>query len=269
MTTPREHPLVRDYLARFDTVAAEVEPERRRRLREDIAEHLHETVGADADETEAAEAIRLLGTPEEIVGVEAAAPATVDDRLVSLTRIIAGAMLIASASLGLLVPGGGLLATRLLFSVAVIWLAAGPGSVTARRPLGTIALVALGVVGAADLVTDNVVGLLLAGAQLAAGADTGIQITTGMQLLQLVLAVVAAVQIARAGVVPRAWRWIPLWVLVAMTAVNAAGWIAVLASGSASLIVIATIGSPSGLVQVAGTILLGVLTILFGARTRR
>ncbi len=81
------------------------------------------------------------------------------------------------------------------------------GSVTARRPLGTAALLGLAVWNAAAPVLVHFVP---------ATGDPMLTVTS--EVVGLALAIVAVTQIARIGVLPPAWRWAPLWALVAVVA---------------------------------------------------
>ncbi|MDF2991550.1 MAG: hypothetical protein K0S37_2064 [Microbacterium sp.] len=93
----------------------------------------------------------------------------------------------------------------------------GHGSVTARRPLGTIALTAL----AALTVLMAVLELtpVLSGAHPSKDFIAIATTVTQVDLfLRFGLALVATVQIARAGIVPAPWNWAPLVCLCAVGA---------------------------------------------------
>jgi hypothetical protein len=155
-----------------------------------------------------------------------------------------------------------LLATAVM-SAGLLVLALGRGSVTARRPLGTIALSLLAVwllVGAAlqDLVQANL--------QLDALSAPLLLFAYGDAPVQFVLALVAAVTVARAGVVPAAWRWAPAWAVLAITA----SWLVYLLVGSI------TVYSPAwtsvllgvdAVVRTGSVVVLGVLAILAAHRS--
>jgi hypothetical protein len=122
-------------------------------------------------------------------------------------------VVIGAVALGASGPSGfALLLGTAVLSAGLLVLALGRGSVTARRPLGTIALSLLAawlLVGAAlqDLVQANL--------QLDALTAPLLLFAYGDAPVQLVLALVAAVAVARAGVVPPAWRWAPAWSVLA------------------------------------------------------
>lgn len=136
--------------------------------------------------------------------------------------IDAGALMIGSVLLGPLLqvgsylgPTGSLLST-LLIVVSMIMFAIGSErstSVTARRPLGTAALIGLAVWTAVGTPALDA---------LAAQPGHGSMIGYGHVdlIVSFVLAAIATTQIARAGIVPRPWHLAPLWVLVAATAVR-------------------------------------------------
>jgi len=106
-----------------------------------------------------------------------------------------------------------------LFGAAVVVFAIGlgrAGSVTARRPLGTGALIALAVW---QLVSPLIMLPLPEGG----GAQEQFVlmltiVSTATVLITLVLAVIAVVQIARAGVLPNPWNRAPMWALVVVVA---------------------------------------------------
>jgi hypothetical protein len=180
-----------------------------------------------------------------------------------------GALLLLSVAIDAAALGTGgpsafvlLLATAVM-SAGLLVLALGRGSVTARRPLGTIALSLLAVwllVGAAlqDLVQANL--------QLDALSAPLLLFAYGDAPVQFVLALVAAVTVARAGVVPAAWRWAPAWAVLAITA----SWLVYLLVGSI------TVYSPAwtsvllgvdAVVRTGSVVVLGVLAILAAHRS--
>ena len=155
-----------------------------------------------------------------------------------------------------------------LFSAALMILAfgiRGSGSVTAGRPLGTFALAAL----ALWLVLSDVLHATV-GSTLAETAPLAVSMTLNYVdlVVQFALAVIAVVQIARAGVVPAPLEWVPTWVLAACTAT----WLSTQLVG---LILVGVISVPmffsslDGAVRIAGVILLGVLAIVLGDRMLR
>jgi len=156
----------------------------------------------------------------------------------------------------------------ILFSAALMILAfgiRGSGSVTAGRPLGTFALAAL----AAWLILSDVLVSAL-NASIAADSSAAVVVTIIYVALvvKFALAVIAVVQIARAGVVPAPLEWVPTWVLAAATA----SWLLTQLAGLVLINVSQvqmTVFALDGAVRIAGVILLGVLAIVLGDRMLR
>lgn len=134
------------------------------------------------------------------------------------TWMTGGVMFVASALLGLgmvTVPGLPFSISQLLFHAGAVVFAIGlgrGGSVTGRRPLGTGAIIALAVW---SLIMAPVAWMLV---NSAAPTDAGYLSTAAMvgtadQVVSLVLAIIAAVQIGRIAIVPKPWNWAPLWAL--------------------------------------------------------
>jgi hypothetical protein len=161
--------------------------------------------------------------------------------------------------------GGGFIGP-VLFSASLLVFAfgiRGSGSVTARRPLGTAALTAL---ATWSLVVPIVLGLVVAGDRL---PDWLLTFGYVDSFVRFVLALVAVVQIARAGVVPAPWNWAAGWVLAAV----AGAWlleqvIAVGATQNAPFLA-STVLTVEGLVHIGGTVFLGVVAIVLADRSRR
>ena len=190
-----------------------------------------------------------------------------DERIAWVT---AGSLLIASVLAGValqpaasILPGGML--STLLYSASLLILAfgvRGSGSITARRPLGTGALVVL----AAWAFVGPTFGALASEQDLADGNLMGIGYAD--TLIQFAAALVAVTQIARAGVVPKPWHLAPAWALAAV----AAPWlveqlVSVGATGEvppATLFLMAI----DGLVRMAAPLFLGVLAIVLANRAR-
>ena len=156
----------------------------------------------------------------------------------------------------------------ILFSAALMIFAfgiRGAGSVTAGRPLGTFALAALAAWLIVSAVFHAAVGPLLA-------ETSPIALSMAFSYIDLVvefaLAVIAVVQIARAGVVPAPLEWVPTWVLAACTA----SWLLTQLVG---LVLVNVNQVPTifftldGAVRIGGVILLGVLAIVLGDRMLR
>lgn len=139
------------------------------------------------------------------------------------------------------------------------------GSVVARRPLGLSALI---VVALWPLANSVIAGLLGARSPEDAAAWT---VYGYLSLLApIAAALIAAVQIARAGVVASPWRWAPLWVLV----LQAAAWaipqlgFAAVGPGSDVQAFAATVSVIGMLGFVANTLGLGILAVVLAARER-
>lgn len=153
----------------------------------------------------------------------------VDEDVVRAQRVtwmLGGVLLILASLASFGVPLGpqpfagwaGLVLQAAAFAVFALGLAR-PGSVTARRPVGTAALCALGL----WIVAGPVTRLLLPALPTDAGPDAIEQYVLMLQVVAiatdvvgLVLAVIAVVQIVRAHVVPSPWRWLPVAALVAV-----------------------------------------------------
>lgn len=174
--------------------------------------------------------------------------------------------MLQSALLG--VPGGYVLAITadvvyaasvLLFAIGTTWEA----SVVARRPPG---VTALAVVALWPLVDQLVVRLLPQDV-----SSIGVFTTYGYValLVQTSAALLAATQIAGAGVVPRPWCWAPLWVLGLQAFAWAAPQIVVVSAGSGAIQTwsgpFILLGTVSGL---AGTLGFGILALVLAARQR-
>ena len=186
-----------------------------------------------------------------------------------LTWTIGGVGLIGAGVAGMLQSAtlGSSLADGLAATVDVLWAAAllvfavgsSPrDSVTARRPLGTVALVLLALWSLAM----RVAGLF----QDPMNPTPLIpwEVTT---VVPLVLSVVAVVQIARVGVVPRRWRWAPAIALGVQIASFAIGQALMMDQATA----MQTVGLASALGMLgflAGTLGLGVIALLAVASDR-
>lgn len=136
----------------------------------------------------------------------------------------------------------------------------GSGSVTNRRPLGTVALVILAAWTVLWASLHGVIGSL-------AASDAGMNVTLSLgyanSLITVITALVAAVQIARASVVRRPWNWAPTWA-VAATAIPFIVSQMLLAGqpdGGALNFAIA-LTTVSGLINIVGCAFLGVLAFV-------
>ncbi len=193
----------------------------------------------------------------------------------SLAWFVGGGLLLASvvvtvisqpalfAYIGLIGPA--------LFSAALLVFAfgvRGVGSITARRPVGTTALALL----ALWLFLGAVLSVVISDFFSNDPAPTILMaFSYADSYVQFALALVAVMQIARIGVVPAPFNWVPAWVVAAATAT----WLLsqLLGAGLATLtgpnlVVWALIGL-DGLVRIGGIILLGVIAIVLADRANR
>lgn len=153
-----------------------------------------------------------------MIEVTAAADTTISRRRTWMTG---GVLFVVSALLGLgmvTVPGLPFSISQLLFHAGAVVFAIGlgrAGSVTGRRPLGTGAIIALAVW---SLVVAPVAWMLVNSAAPtdASYPSTAAMVGTADQVVSLVLAIIAAVQIGRIAIVPRPGNWAPLWALGAI-----------------------------------------------------
>lgn len=191
------------------------------------------------------------------------------------TWVVGGVLLVASALLMLAlrgIPGldlGPLSFSEVIYAAGTVILAIGfgrAGSVTARRPLGTFALVGL----AAWLVLSPL--LLRFGSPTSEGSISESAVMfSGMlsitiEVVTLALAIIAATQIARIRVVPRPWNRAPLWALAAVTVVRTlrSGFLFGNHSlGQEALVLLHSLG---GLIEAAAVGFLGVVAIVAATR---
>ncbi|WP_157549662.1 hypothetical protein [Microbacterium sp. Leaf288] len=165
-----------------------------------------------------------------------------------------------------------------VFAAAVLLFAVGlsrEASVVARRPLGVIALA---VVALWPLMTRAVQPFLptMDAATFEAGmaayreAENVLTAVFFANLLvSLAASLLASVQIARAGVVPRPWNWAPLWALIASAAAGVIPQILFSAAGSAGTQVYAEIAVLLGTVGfLSRTLGLGILALVLATRVR-
>jgi len=171
------------------------------------------------------------------------------------------------AEVGLRTTGGGaglvrdvmLAAALLVFALGL----GGGGSVTARRPLGTAALIALALSVPAVPVLISVI------APSGAPIEVLTLITQLSLLVQVALALIAVAQIGRVAVVPRPWNWAPAWAVAAVglsAAVQAAASVIVTQNAQAIFLVLVTVDA---MIRVSVLLGLGVLAIVLGDRAGR
>jgi hypothetical protein len=169
--------------------------------------------------------------------VEVDAPRENDARL---AWRIGGTLFLACAAVNVVQPflaGSPALAVALwagtgLFVAALIAFALGvrgSGSVVARRPLGVVAMLVL----AGVMILDGVVSVVVPFSMDL--VDFFMTWNHVVLAIELGAAIVSVIVIARAGVVRRPWRWVPLWALVAVAAPQ--------------LILLAVVASPGADVQ--------------------
>jgi hypothetical protein len=161
---------------------------------------------------------------------DAASPAPRAVRVHRPTWLWAGALLAGSVVPSLLggVAAGQLwaaLARDILFFAAMLLFALGRDSVTARRPLGTIALI---VFGAFQLAFDVLWLFVAPGGPEGSLGRVFFPVLVAWPYAYLAAGILATVQIARAGVLLGRWRWVPLaalcvavgWQIVLMAALS-------------------------------------------------
>lgn len=157
----------------------------------------------------------------------------IDARRARTALIVGGSALIAAAvlpqpleplMLGLAgMPGlwsgvfAGGLAVVHAFGLTVLALGIrGSGSVTGRRPVGTIALIALGLWGVVGAIV-SMTPLLSEDPPAGSVPAGGMTFATVSVIVSFALALVACVEIMRAGAVPSPWHRVPLWCLAVLT----------------------------------------------------
>lgn len=161
----------------------------------------------------------------------------------------------------------------LLFAAGTVIFAIGlgrSGSVTARRPLGTGALIALAVW---LLIQPLIVQLTLPSDPMSEFTDWGArtQLLAWVQIasiaVSLALALIAVSQIGRAGVVPRPWNWAPLWALGAVAVTRALVMGMLMVPGVVEMPDTAVaVSSLAGFLEVAAVGFLGILAMVLATR---
>lgn len=164
---------------------------------------------------------------------------------------------------------GGSVLTTVLFTAALLVFALGirgSGSVTARRPLGSAALVLL----AAWLLLGESLSVIVTSQAIDTVPDVLLGFGYVDPFVQFLLALIAVMQIGRIRVVPAPWNWSPAWVLAAV----ALSWLVIQLVGAvdgaqSNPLPALYILSVDGIVRTASTVVLGVLAVVLGDRTRR
>lgn len=196
------------------------------------------------------------------------------------TWMLGGALLAASALLGLALQSFQLTGlpfmslSDLLFAAGAVIFAVGlgpAGSVTARRPLGTIAIIAL----AAWLLLAMPLQQLLLPMEVSFEdpAERGgyFQLVNAVgitaEAVSLMLAIIAVVRIGRSGVVQRPWAWAPLWALVVVVVARTllSGMVPVPGLTENQEALLALVGL-SGFLVAASVGFLGVLAMILAVR---
>ncbi|MET0844465.1 MAG: hypothetical protein ABWY23_11485 [Mycetocola sp.] len=196
--------------------------------------------------------------------------------IVRHTWFVGGVLLLATVVLGTalaqpgpLLFGGGLIAT-LCFSASLIVFAFGirdSESVTARHPLGTIALILLAVWVVVGLVATDVFGSSVSADTLSPALVVFSYVDP---YLRFALALIAVIQIGRARVVPVPWNWAPAWALVAVTVPWLASTIIVAATtGGSAIRTLLFLSSVDTLARVGSAVFLGVVAIVLADRSLR
>lgn len=191
------------------------------------------------------------------------------------TWVVAGALLVASALMTLTLRGlpgvgfGFFSIPDLLFAAGAVIFAIGlgrAGSVTARRPLGTFALVTLAV-----WILLSPLLLRLSVPASAEDISESLIMFSGMlsitlEVVSLALAIIAATQIARIGAVPRPWNRAPLWALVTVAVVRALRSAFLFGAYSLTQEALVLLNSLGGLIEATAVGFLGVVAIVLAAR---
>ena len=156
--------------------------------------------------------------------------------------------------------------SSVIYAAAVLLFAIGTtaqASVVARRPLGVTAMTILAVWP----LVDRIVFQFLPQDGSSLGAWTTLGYVT--LVVETGAALVAAMQIARAGVVPARWRWAPLWVLASQAFAWALPQIFFVSAGPGEIQrwtdLYFLFGALAGL---AGTLGLGILALVLAAQQR-
>ncbi|NYF16788.1 hypothetical protein HDC37_001613 [Microbacterium sp. AK009] len=190
------------------------------------------------------------------------------------TWIIGGTGLILSGAVGLLgagsvgLAGSSILVTvqNVVFAASVLLLAVGmrrADSVVARRPTGVVALAVLAVW---PFVADGAVAAV-GSVQPNGGAGWAV-LGYASLLIPTAAGLVGAVAILRAGAVPEPWRWAPLWAFALQVGVWALTQALAVALGADVLSVSGVFVLLGAVAFLTGTVGLGVVAVILGARRR-
>jgi len=267
MSNVEDNALVRSYLRQLDIASSRLPEGRRSQLRSELMAHLEEAIDPEMSDGDVACVIRGLGDPGAIVREEVA-----DAPTLRRSWIVGGALMVGSLAVGYVLPQLQVVAADVPLGLAVwgagvIVLAVGAHSITARRPLGTAALLALAVWAVGSRWVSSLVGR---GSTAAGEVPSGLVALTYVEdFVGFLIACIAVIQVARIEVVPRPWRWAPTWVLGAVAVV----WImnALLGvTGETGVSELAyTLGALGSIVSFGDTLVLGILAIALGAGVLR
>lgn len=137
------------------------------------------------------------------------------------------------------------------------------GSVTARRPVPTTALVVLALWGPLGAVLSRVIVIT------PEASEVGVTLGYVEIAVWFGAALVAVVGIQRAGVVPRPWHRAPMWGLAIVAGTGVFTQVAGVALGQRSMELLLLLFQFSGLVTIAVPLLLGILAVVLGLRDER
>lgn len=186
-----------------------------------------------------------------------------------LAWIIGGSLLIALAVVplitqGMPVPVFGIVPSMVWAGALAVFAfgVRGQGSVVARRPLGVTALVVAALIPLAELVF----WALVPTESYAQGSL--VPVGQGIRVVSLVALVIATVQIARAGVVPSRFRWVPLILVGASAATQAAVEGVAIATPGVDQVMLLPLFFVARVVPTLATLALGILAIVLAPRVQ-
>lgn len=193
------------------------------------------------------------------------------------TWMTGGVLFLVSALLGLArvsVPGLPFGISQLLFHAGAVVFAVGlgrGGSVTARRPLGTGAIIALAVWA---LVGSPVLWALVNSAAPADGVDDSYLASAAMvgttgEIVGLVLAIIAVAQVGRIAVVPKPWNWAPLWALIGVVAAQLVPNLIATAMRTGDQALLGALFAMIDLISAGAVAFLGVVGLMLSLRPAR
>ena len=187
---------------------------------------------------------------------------------------LGGALLLATVVLlttqsGLPVLFGGETLRSTLFAAALVVFAIGirgSGSITARRPLGTAALILL----AAWTLLGSTLSIVFS--SFTSGGVPGAMLGFGYvdSFVEFGLALIAVMQIGRLRVVPAPWNWVPAWTLAAVSlSLLLTQFLSLIVGAQGNTLTTLYILGIDGLVRTTSVVTLGVLALILADRARR